>query len=171
MKVTSAYPNKLLKQLNDEKEYWITKEKESMMYTAAVDEEPVIPDYDYCEVSSALNGIDRRICKIKHAINQSNANSQVEIFGEKYSIDVLLIRMAQISKRRLVLDRMRKQIPKSRVENDGYYSRKSFVEYRYVNYDLEQVKKDYDETSRLLFEMQLKLDEFNQTVEFEVDVD
>ena len=79
--------------------------------------------------------------------------------------------MAQISKRRLVLDRMRKQIPKSRVENDGYYSRKSFVEYRYVNYDLEQVKKDYDETSRLLFEMQLKLDEFNQTVEFEVDVD
>ncbi len=33
------------------------------------------------------------------------------------------------------------------------------MEYRYVNYDLEQVKKDYDEISKILFEMQMKLDE------------
>jgi hypothetical protein len=50
-------------------------------------------------------------------------------------------------------------------------SRKVFVEYRYVNYDLERVKKDYDEISKVLFEMQMKLDEHNQTVEFDVDIE
>lgn len=171
MRVTSAYANKMLKQLNEEKEYWINKEKESMLYTASTDEDPVIPDYDYGKVSETLKQLDRKICKIKHAINQSNISSEIEIFGEKYTVDVLLVRMAQISKRKSVLDRMRKQMPKSRVDDNGFYSRKSFVEYRYVNYDLDQVKKDYDEISRVLFEMQMKLDEHNQTVEFEVDAD
>ena len=171
MRVTSAYANKMLKKLNEEKEFWIDKEKDSMIYTAAMDEEPVIPDYDYGEVSATLDQLDRKICKIKHAINQSNINSEIEIFGEKYTVDVLLVRMAQISKRKNMLDRMRKQLPKSRVEDGYYMSRKAFVEYRYVNYDLEQVRKDYDEVSKVLFEMQMKLDEHNQTVEFDVDLD
>ena len=171
MRVTSAYANKMLKRLNEEKEYWINNEKESMVYTASTDEEPVIPDYDYGEVSSTLEQIEKKICKIKHAINQSNVNSEIEIFGEKYTVDVLLVRMAQISKRKLVLDSMRKRMPKTRVEDGYYMSRKSFVEYRYVNYDLQQVKKDYDEVSKLLSEMQMKLDEHNQTVEFDIDIE
>ena len=171
MKVTSAYANKMLKKLQEEKDYWVNREKESMLYTVAMDEEPVIPDYDYNEVSETLDQIDRRICKIKHAINQANANSTIEIFDETYTVDVLLVRMAQINKRKLVLDGMRKRMPRSRVEDGYYMSRKSFVEYRYVNYDLDQVRKDYDEISKLLFEMQMKLDEHNQTVEFDVDIE
>ena len=171
MKVTSAYANKMLKKLNEEKEYWINKEKESMLYTATTDEEPVIPDYDYGEVSAILEQIEKKTCRIKHAINQANLNSEIEIFGEKYTVDVLLVRMAQISKRKNALDRMRKQMPKTRVEDGYYISRKPFVEYRYVNYDLEQVKKDYDEISKVLFEMQMKLDEHNQTVEFDADIE
>ena len=171
MRVTSAYANKMLKKLNEEKEYWIKKEKESMQYTASTEEDPVIPDYDYGEVSSTLEKIEKKICRIKHAINQSNVKSEIDIFGEKYTVDVLLVRMAQISKRKLVLDRMRKQMPKSRVEDGYYMSRKAFVEYRYVNYDLEQVRKDYDEISKILFEMQMKLDEHNQTVELDIDIE
>ena len=171
MKVTSAYANKMLKKLNEEKEYWINKEKESMLYTASTDEEPVIPDYDYEEVSATLEQIEKKICMIKHAINQSNVNSEIEIFGEKYTVDVLLVRMAQISKRKNILDKMRKQMPKSRVEDGYYMSRKAFIEYRYVNYDLEQVRKDFDEISKVLFEMQMKLDEHNQSVEFDIDIE
>ena len=47
MKVTSAYANKMLKKLQEEKDYWVNREKESMLYTVAMDEEPVIPDYDW----------------------------------------------------------------------------------------------------------------------------
>ncbi len=171
MRVTSAYANKMLKKLNEEKDYWINKEKESMLYTASTDEEPVIPDYDYGEVSAILEQIEKKIYRIKHAINQSNVNSEIEIFGEKYTVDVLLVRMAQIRKRKSVLDRMRKQLPKTRVENGYYMSRKAFVEYRYVNYDLEQVQKDYEEISKVPFEMQIKPDEHNQSVEFHVDIE
>lgn len=171
MRVTSAYANKMLKKLKEEKDYWINKEKESMVYTASMDEEPVVPDYDYGEVSSTLEQIEKKICKIKHAINQSNINSEIDIFGEKYTVDELLVRMAQISKRKLVLDGMRKRNPKTRVEDGYYMSRKAFVEYRYVNYDLQQVRKDYDDISKLLFEMQMKLDEHNQTVEFDIDIE
>ena len=47
MKMTSAYANKLLKSLADEKSYWEAKEATSRTYVAAVGEEPVIPEYDY----------------------------------------------------------------------------------------------------------------------------
>jgi hypothetical protein len=50
MRATSAYANKMLKQLNEEKEFWLNKEKDSMLYVAAAEEVPVIPDYNYVEV-------------------------------------------------------------------------------------------------------------------------
>ncbi|MBR1796484.1 MAG: hypothetical protein IJ757_00495 [Clostridiales bacterium] len=172
MKVTSSLANKLLKQLNEEKDYWLNKEKESMLYTATADEDPVIPEYDYEGVSATLDEIDRKICKIKHAINTSNINSEIEVAGEKYTVDMLLVRMSQLTKRKLTLDKMRKQLPKSRVEDSGYFSAKrSVVEYRYTNYDVEKVKRDFEEVSKTLFEMQMKLDVHNQTVQFDVDIE
>ena len=170
MKVTSAHANKILRQLNEEKDYWINVENESMLYTASVNEEPVIPEYDYEKVSAKIESIDKKICKIKHAINHSNISSEVEVGGEKITIDALLVRMAQITKRKNMLGKMRKQLPKSRVEGNCF-SNKSIVEYRYANYDIEKVMEDYDKISRLLFEMQMKLDEHNQTVLFELDIE
>ena len=54
MKITSAYANKLLKSLADEKSYWEAQEASSRTYVAAVGEEPVIPKYDYSAVSETL---------------------------------------------------------------------------------------------------------------------
>lgn len=39
---------------------------------------------------------------------------------------------------------MRKRLPKSREEQRSYMSRNSVPEYRYINYDLELVKNEYD---------------------------
>ena len=137
----------------------------------STEEEPLIPEYDYIEISNTLNELDEKICRLKHAINISNVNSEIDVFGKKYSVDVLLVKMAQVNKKKAKLDRMRKQLPKSRVEEGFYSARKSFIEYRYVNYDLEKVKKDYEEVSKLLFEMQMKLDEHNQNVLFDLEID
>jgi hypothetical protein len=49
-------------------------------------------------------------------------------------------------------------------------SKNSVPEYRYINYDLEQVKKDYDYVSKTIMEMQMAIDHYNQTVKFEVDI-
>ena len=63
MKMTSAYANKLLKSLADEKSYWEAKEATSRTYVAAVGEEPVIPEYDYSAVSETLKEPSQRNSK------------------------------------------------------------------------------------------------------------
>lgn len=46
-KITSAYANKMLRSLEEDKAFWVNKESTSSTYVAAVNEEPVIPEYDY----------------------------------------------------------------------------------------------------------------------------
>lgn len=43
-------------------------------------------------------------------------------------------------------------------------------EYRYINYDLEVVKQDYERVDEELGKMQMALDKHNQTFEFDVDI-
>ena len=46
--------------------------------------------------------------------------------------------------------------------------RNAVPEYRYINYDLELAKKEYERIDKEITEMQIALDKYNQTVEFEV---
>jgi hypothetical protein len=168
--MTSAYANKVLKKLNDDKEYYCRKEAEGYVYIAALDEEPVIPEYNYEEVSAAIDEIDSKIVKIKHAINLANLNSKVQVGDKTMSVDEILVRMAQLSKRRATLDSMRKQEPKKRLATSSYMARKTAPEYCYINYDLDVVKADYERIDAEIAEMQIALDKHNQTFEFEVEI-
>ena len=170
MQMTSAYANKTIKQLEEEKEYWTNKESESYLYTAAVDEEPVIPDYDYAEVAGKIEEIDQKVCRIKHAINLSNANATINVDGEMMSVDVILVRMSQLNKRKAILDGMRKQLPKTRIDSGAFGARKASPEYRYINYDLNLIKSEYEIVSKKILAMQMALDKHNQTAEFELEI-
>ena len=167
--MTSAEANKLLKHLKEEKEFWINKEREQQTYIAAVDEEPVVPDYNYEEVAEKIAETDDKITRIKHAINLANAENTVAVNGKEITIDMLLVRMAQLTARKTVLNAMRKRQPKARV-NDSLYSRNKSIEYQYINYDLDTVKKDYEKIDSEIIEMQLALDRYNQVHEFSVDI-
>ena len=170
MKVTSAYANKMLKKLNEEKDYWVNKEKESMLYTASADEEPVIPDYEYGEVSETLEQIEKKICKIKHAINVTNCTNEIQVGDAKMTADMILVKMAQLNRRKSTLDGMRKQQPKSRISSGLYSARKAVPEYQYINYDLDLIKREYEQIDAEVSAMQIALDKYNQTVEFDVDI-
>ena len=167
--ITSAYANKMLKSLEEDKAFWVNKEAASSTYVAAINEEPVIPEYDYSEVASMITAIDEKIAIIKHALNVTNATAKVQVGNSEMSIDTILIKMAQLNKRKGVLDQMRKQLPKSRQEQHSYTSRNTVPEYRYINYDLELIKQEYENVSKTIMEMQMALDKYNQTVQFEVD--
>lgn len=168
--MTSAYANKVLRRLNDDKEFYLNKEKEGQVYVAAIDEEPVIPDYDYTDVSEKIAEIDAKIMKIKHAINVVNVNSTINAGGVNMTIDSVLVRMAQLNKRKSILDTMRKRQEKSRVNEGLFASRKNTTEYQYINYDLETVNKEYDRIDSEIAEMQIALDKFNQTFEFDLEI-
>lgn len=169
MKITSAYANKMLRSLEEDKAFWLTKEANSCTYVVANNEEPVIPDYDYQEVANTIEEIDRKIAIIKHALNVSNATAVVTVGDAEMSIDTILIKMAQLNKRKSMLDLMRKRLPKTR-ENQGYMGRNSVPEYRYINYDLDLIKQEYEKVSAAVMQMQMALDIYNQTVQFEVEI-
>ena len=166
MKITSAYANKLLKSLTDEKSYWEAQEAASRTYVAAVGEEPVIPKYDYSAVSETLKEINRKTVIIKHALNLANATAKIR----EMSVDSILVRIAQLSSRKSTLDTMRKYLPKMRESSHAFSSRNAVPEYRYTNYDPELVKRDYECISGEIMEMQIALDRYNQTFLFEADI-
>lgn len=168
--MTSAYANKMLKSLEEDKAFWVNKEEVSSTYVASINEEPVIPEYDYSEVAAQISEIDAKIAIIKHALNEVNVNAKVPVGDTQMSIDTILIKMAQLNKRKIVLDGMRKQIPKVREEQRSYMSGKAVPEYRYINYDLNLIKEEYEKVSKSVMEMQMALDKFNQTVTFEVNI-
>lgn len=170
VKMTSAYANKMLKQLSEDKEFWENKERSSCLYTAAVGEEPVIPDYDYVQVADTIEEINRKVCIIKHAINLANVTNSVEVAGEMLTIDTILVKMAQLNLRKNMLDYLRKQQPKSRKEQAAFGNRASNPEYQYINYDLDLIKQEYERISAEIMNMQLALDKYNQTFEFEVEI-
>ena len=165
--MTSAYANKMLKSLEEDKAFWLNKEEEACTYVAAINEEPVVPDYDYVEVATTIAALDEKIAIIKHELNVTNANAKVLVGDVTMSIDSILIKMAQLNRRKTVLDVMRKRLPKSREEQRSYMSRNSVPEYRYINYDLELVKNEYELVSKSIMEMQMALDKYNQTVQFD----
>ena len=169
-KMTSAYANKMLRSLEEDKVYWVNKEEASSTYVAAINEEPVVPEYDYSQVATTIAEIDDKIAIIKHALNVANANARVQVGDTEMSIDTILIKMAQLNRRKDVLDGMRKQLPKARVEQHSYMSRNAIPEYRYINYDLELIKQEYERVSSTIMEMQMALDKYNQTVQFDVDI-
>ena len=168
--MTSAYANKMLRSLEEDKAFWMNKEATSSTYVAAINEEPVVPEYDYAEVAATIAEIDEKIAIIKHALNVTNATARVQVGDAEMSIDTILIKMAQLNKRKAVLDVMRKQLPKARVEQHAYMSRNAVPEYKFINYDLELIKKEYETVSVKIMEMQMALDKYNQTVQFEVDI-
>lgn len=169
-KMTSAYANKMLKSLEEDKVFWVNKEETSSTYVAANNEEPVVPEYDYVQVSNTIAEIDGKIAVIKHALNVANATAKVVVGDIEMSIDTILIKMAQLNKRKNVLDVMRKRLPKVREEQRSYMSRNTMPEYRYINYDLDLIKKEYESVSKAIMEMQMALDRYNQTVQFEVNM-
>ena len=168
--MTSAYANKMLRSLEEDKAFGMNKETTSSTYVAAINEEPVVPEYDYAEVAATIAEIDEKIAIIKHALNVTNATARVQVGDAEMSIDTILIKMAQFNKRKSVLDVMRKQLPKARVEQHAYMSRNAVPEYKFINYDLELIKKEYENVSVKIMEMQMALDRYNQTVQFEVDI-
>ncbi|GMU16464.1 hypothetical protein WAL18_14170 [Waltera acetigignens] len=148
-----------------------TEQKKNITYVLnGTTQIPVVPEYDYTEVAATITSLDEKIAIIKHALNVTNSNEKVRVGDAEMSIDTILIKMAQLNKRKSVLDQMRKQLPKAREEQRSYMSRNTVPEYRYINYDLELIKKEYETVSKTIMEMQMALDKYNQTVQFEVDI-
>ena len=172
MKMTSAYANKMIKKLKEDRDYWREIENDRHKYIVAPGEEAIVPEYDFLEVHRTIADIDDKIIKVKHALNVSNSTNCVEIEGKSYTIDMLLVKMAQMTERKAVLGAMRKLSPRSRVLESSYgrLRQTPTPDVQCINFDMEVVKAEYDRVESFINELLLTLDKYNQTVEFDVDI-
>jgi len=112
-----------------------------------------------------------KVVKIKHALNISNSTSKIYVNGIEMTIDEILVKMSQLNRRKSVLDYMRKQEPKRRISSGAYSSKKTVPEYMFINYDLKLIKSEYERIDSEISSMQLALDKYNQTFEFDLNID
>ena len=169
MLVTSAQAAKLLRQFNDELRTLQLRQENSSSFVAAIQEdvESVRPEYNFNEMRTAQAEVELKIRKLKHAINVFNTTMTIPDFD--ITIDEMLVYLPQLNRQCEVLAEMRNAMPKVRVSS-GYSSSGSIIDYRYANYDIEEVSKRYNEISDTLAKAQTALDLVNSTVEFEVDL-
>ena len=168
MKVTSAQAAKILRKYEDDMRSILEIEGQSNCFVAAVGEdiESVRPVYDYAGTQAKLIALEDKVRAIRHALNVFNSTQVVAEFG--MTIDQILVLMPQLTRRRDKLREMKSVLPKSRVEH--MRSTSNIIDYRYANYDIAAVEKDYDEISDRLAKLQTALDTVNNTVEFDLDI-
>lgn len=168
MRVTSAQAAKLLRQLNDELRALQLKEANSSSFVAAIQEdvESVRPAYNFKEMRDAQAEVECKIRKVKHAINVFNTTTVIPDFN--ITIDEMLVYLPQLNRQCEVLSKMRDAMPKVRVSSG--YSSGNIIDYKYANYDIEEVGRHYAELSDTLAKAQTVLDLVNSTVEFEIDI-
>lgn len=167
MKMTSAEANKLIKQLRDQHRLLESQESNLISFVAATTEkiEDVRPAYSYEETKVKYDDIERLIRKIKHALNQFNANTVPE--GLDMTIDEVLVFLPQATERLRKLAGMLSKAEKTRVSNAV---RINIIEYEYLNYDLASIRRDYEELLDYKNRVMTALDVTNNTVAFEVDL-
>lgn len=165
MKMTSAQANKLLNRLKDDLNYLLTKEAQSRVFNAAVEEdiEDVRPEYSYINTQAAIDALEKKIRKVKHAINVFNTTTVISEQG--ITIDEALVLIPQLTKKRNKLNDMKSRLPRTRVNN---LRSSNIIDYEIVNYNISQVEEDYDAVVEQLSELQTALDTVNSTETFEI---
>lgn len=169
MLYTSAEANKLLKKLAEEKQLIEKDEDLKSTFNAATTEDPekLRPAYSYEDTTTALDEINTKIRKIKHAINVFNTVTEVPEFG--MTIDQVLIYLPQLSRRIAILRQMSTRMSKMRASSI-FGAKTGIIDYTYINYDLIKVKKDYQELIALQAKIQTALDVVNSTEKMEIDI-
>ena len=169
MKVNSAVANKMLKKITEEYEALKVKEAHSKDFLASVNESPdsIRPRYDFGKTQSELYDYEEKIRKIKHTLNKFNVNTLIPEFG--INIDEMLVLIPQLTKQKAKLGAMKDRLPKMREKVVGYGAN-GVIDYRYINYDIDEVQKEYQLVSEKLTKAQLALDNINTSNEFELDI-
>ena len=81
----------------------------------------------------------------------------------------MLVFIPQLSAKKQKLSEMASRLPKAR-EAQGYGRASNIIDYRYVNYDIDEVTKDLLAVTDELSDAQLALDLINHSATFEVEL-
>ncbi len=167
MKCTSAEAGKMLRKLMEEKSSIEMREYSGKEFLAAVGEdlESVRPDYDFAKTQSALAEVEEKIRKLKHALNVFNSTTVIPEFD--MTIDEMLVYIPQLTARKNKLSSMKDKLPKVREQSR---TNSSILDYRYLNYDVNEVAAEYEKAADTLASAQNALDAVNMTLTLDIEL-
>ena len=148
---------KTIKRLEEEKDSWTIHEKNNCRITYMVDEEPIIPNYDYEETSKQLVWYDDEIRRLKGLL--AYANSTVIVEGFDMTINQAIIYLAQLNERLKRYDYLItfQKLTRKTVGFDGK------VEYTKIIYDQEDAGRKLEEVKTEIIQLQMAIDRTNLT--------
>lgn len=164
--INSSTANKIIRELNEERDRLISFERENMKRSYTKDEaiqdlNGYLDNYDFVEHNKKIVALENKIGKLKHAINVFNVNTKLPIKDFDITVDKALVLLPMLSARKRTLENML---------NTNNLSRRTLVngtvEYTEINYNKGEVKRQLKVVNSMINSIQDGIDYVNLAIEF-----
>ena len=163
MKMCHSEVIKYIKELESKKRVLLRQESNDCTYSYQDEDSKIVPNYDYKKTRKAVDALDTKIRKLRHALAVANCSVIVEEFD--VTLGEALVMLAQYQNKCELLSEMSSR---QQISQRSSYSGK--MEITCCNYDVEKVVKEYEELRLLIGRLQVAIDRANLTNFVEVEV-
>ncbi len=160
MKMSLTAIMKKIKELEEEKRLLISSECENCRVSYVSEKDKVDTGYDYNATRAAVDALDAEILRLRAALNRINAT--LTVCGFSYTVGEALIRLAQLSTKRMQLENLPTVQSARKVTFNGT------IEYTDCLFDVAAVKKDIAGLRAEIGGLQMAIDKTNLTYETEI---